>query len=231
MNAQTQASFLALDNVAKVYRTSGDIVPALIDVSLQIAQGDMVAIIGPSGSGKSTMLTLLGGMNAPTQGRVVIDGIDVYKLSVEKQADFRRDYIGFVFQQLHLVPYLTVIENVMLPMVINRKNAQAHRVERAQEALAQVGLSDKARRLPDELSGGEQTRVAIARAIINRPRLLLCDEPTGALDSQTGAGVLQLLQMLNALGHTIVIVTHNEDATHACHRVIALRDGKILSAN
>ncbi len=224
-----QTYFLSLENVAKLYRTSGDVVPALKDVSLQIAQGDMVAIIGPSGSGKSTMLTLLGGMNAPTQGRVVIDGVDVYKLSVEKQADFRRDYIGFVFQQLHLVPYLTVIENVMLPMVINR--AQAHRVARAQEALAQVGLTDKAKRLPDELSGGEQTRVAIARAIINRPRLLLCDEPTGALDSQTGAGVLQLLQSLNERGHTVVIVTHNEDATRACRRVIALRDGKILSAN
>ncbi len=227
MNAPMHAKFLALENVAKVYRTSGDVVSALKDVTLQIAQGDMVAIVGPSGSGKSTMLTLLGGMNAPTQGRVVIDGVDVYKLSAEQQADFRRDYVGFVFQQLHLVPYLTVIENVMLPMVINRK--QNRRVERAQEALSQVGLSDKARRLPDELSGGEQTRVAIARAIVNRPRLLLCDEPTGALDSQTGAGVLQLLQSLNALGHTIVIVTHNEDATHACHRVIALRDGQILS--
>ncbi len=227
MNAPMHAKFLALENVAKVYRTSGDVVSALKDVTLQIAQGDMVAIVGPSGSGKSTMLTLLGGMNAPTQGRVVIDGVDVYKLSAEQQADFRRDYVGFVFQQLHLVPYLTVIENVMLPMVIDRK--QNRRVERAQEALSQVGLSDKARRLPDELSGGEQTRVAIARAIVNRPRLLLCDEPTGALDSQTGAGVLQLLQSLNALGHTIVIVTHNEDATHACHRVIALRDGQILS--
>ncbi len=229
MNDQIQSGFIALENVAKVYHTAGDVVSALKDVSLQVAQGEMVAIIGPSGSGKSTMLTLLGGMNAPTQGRVIVNGIDVYKLSVEKQADFRRDYVGFVFQQLHLVPYLTVIENVMLPMVINGK--QNHRVERAQEALVQVGLADKARRLPDELSGGEQTRVAIARAIVNRPRLLLCDEPTGALDSQTGSGVLRLLQSLNGLGHTLVIVTHNEDATKACRRVIALRDGKILSGN
>ena len=222
-------NFISLDHVGKAYRTSGDVVAALQDVSLGIDQGDMIAIIGPSGSGKSTMLTLLGAMNAPTQGRVVINGIDVYKLSVEKQADFRRDYVGFVFQQLHLVPYLTVIENVMLPLVIDR--GQNHRVERAQEALAQVGLSDKARRLPDELSGGEQTRVAIARAIVNRPRLLLCDEPTGALDSRTGSEVLRLLQTLNAAGHTVVIVTHNADATQACRRVIALRDGRILSSN
>lgn len=222
-------NFISLDHVGKAYRTSGDVIAALQDVSLGIDQGDMVAIIGPSGSGKSTMLTLLGAMNAPTQGRVVINGIDVYKLSVEKQADFRRDYVGFVFQQLHLVPYLTVIENVMLPLVIN--GGQNHRVERAQEALTQVGLSDKARRLPNELSGGEQTRVAIARAIVNRPRLLLCDEPTGALDSRTGSEMLQLLQTLNAAGHTVVIVTHNADATQACRRVIALRDGKIMTGN
>lgn len=223
----TATAFISLDHVNKAYHSSGEAVAALQDVSLAIGQGEMVAIIGPSGSGKSTLLTVMGGMNAPTQGQVIIDGVDVYHLPGERQADFRRDYVGFVFQQLHLVPYLTVIENVMLPLVINRGGNS--RLERARQALEQVGLADKARRLPDQLSGGEQTRVAIARAVVNGSPLLLCDEPTGGLDSRTGAEVLQLLQNLNRQGHTVIIVTHNIEATDACRRVIALRDGRIVA--
>jgi putative ABC transport system ATP-binding protein len=217
---------IAIQGVNKTYHTDGLAVKVLHDVSLDIAEGDFVALMGPSGSGKSTLLTILGAMNPPTVGQVTIDGIEPYALSVERQADFRHEYVGFIFQQHHLVSYLTTLENVMLPLTIG---AQSRREKRqlASEALDRVGLSGKERRLPAQLSGGEQARVAVARALVNQPPLLLADEPTGNLDSATGTLVLDLLSELNHAGQTIVMVTHNREAANYAQRTVHLRDGSI----
>ncbi len=219
-------ALIDLQQVSKSYSSGGLPVAALKGVDLQIEEGEMVAIMGPSGSGKSTMLTVLGAMNPPTSGVVLVDGIDVYALSSERRADFRHEYLGFVFQQQHLVPYLTALENVMLPMAISRRPHQ-EQTEMAQTALERVGLGDKFRRLPGQLSGGEQERVAIARAIVNEPPIVLADEPTGCLDTQTGAEVMELLQTLNREGLTVLVVTHNPDNTRYVQRTVRLKDGRI----
>lgn len=213
-------------NLSKHYG-EGDIrVDALVDINMEIKHGEFISIMGPSGSGKSTLLSVLGAMNPPSLGTLIVDDIDVYSLSIEQQADFRREYLGFVFQQLQLIPYLTALENVMLPLVItDLKN----REELAVDILKQVGLGKKLNRLPSELSGGEQGRVAIARAIVNEPPILLADEPTGSLDTKTGEEIMSLFHELHQDGQTIIMVTHNaENATHA-DRIITLRDGKVLS--
>jgi putative ABC transport system ATP-binding protein len=201
-------------------------VHALRDVELHIAEGEFVAVMGPSGSGKSTLLTILGAMNPPSQGRVVIDGIDVYGLKPERQADFRHEYVGFVFQQLQLLPYLTALENVLLSLTIARL-PKAQKLARARELLAQVGLEGLEDRLPYQLSGGEQGRVAVARAIANRPPLLLADEPTGNLDQATGTQVLALLRELNAAGQTVIMVTHDLQAAGHAGRTVNILDGRI----
>jgi putative ABC transport system ATP-binding protein len=218
-------SFISLDDVWKVYAVAD--LPALDGVDLAVAEGEFVALMGPSGSGKSTLLTILGAMNRPTKGRVSIDGIDVYGLGEEKRADFRNEYLGFVFQQHHLMPYLTALENVELPLVVSRLGAREKR-ERALRALADVGLSGKERRLPSELSGGEQARVAIARAVANEPPLILADEPTGNLDSGTGRAVMELLAELNRAGRTVLVVTHDEAVARLARRVVRLLDGHIV---
>jgi putative ABC transport system ATP-binding protein len=218
-------SFVALDGVRKVY-TAADL-PALDRIDLRIAEGEFVALMGASGSGKSTLLTVLGAMNRPTSGRVVVDGIDVYGLGEERRADFRNEYLGFVFQQHHLMPYLTAVENVELPLVVSTLPPR-ERKARALMALERVGLAGKMNRLPSELSGGEQARVAIARAVVNEPPLVLADEPTGNLDSATGRSVLEMLGRLNAAGHTIVVVTHDETVAAVARRVIRLSDGRIV---
>jgi len=217
---------IELTGVTKTYRTDRVAVHALRDVSLSVDEGEFVALMGPSGSGKSTLLTILGAMNPPTSGQVEIDGIKPYDLPTERQADFRHEFVGFIFQQHHLVPYLTALENVMLPLAIG---AQSRRVKRqmAQDALAQIGLSGKEKRLPSQLSGGEQARVAVARALVNRPPLLLADEPTGNLDSATGDLVLDLLSELHRAGQTIAMVTHNREAAEHAQRIVHLRDGAI----
>ncbi|MGB9593995.1 MAG: ABC transporter ATP-binding protein, partial [Anaerolineae bacterium] len=197
-----------LQNVSKVYNSGGAPVVALRSVSLRVAEGEFVALMGATGSGKSTLLTIVGGMNSPSAGRVLVDGIDVYSLSHEQQADFRYEYVGFVFQQLQLLPYLTALENVLLALAI-APAPRAEKVARAYEVLAQVGLKGKEHRLPSQLSGGEQQRVAVARAIVNRPPILLADEPTGNLDRATGTQVLELLRDLNRSGQTVVMVTHD----------------------
>jgi putative ABC transport system ATP-binding protein len=165
-------------------------------------------------------------MNSPSEGRVVIDGIDVYHLKAEQQADFRHEYIGFVFQQLQLLPYLTAQENVMLALAIARQS-KAEKVERAREALEQVGLKGKEERLPYQLSGGEQGRVAVARAMVNRPPMLLADEPTGNLDRQTGTQVLELLRVLHQEGQTVIMVTHDPAAAGYAGRTVNILDGQI----
>jgi len=218
---------IELHSVSKVYNSAGAPVVALRDVSLKIAEGEFVALMGPSGSGKSTLLTVVGGMNSPTSGRVLVDGIDVYSLSTERQADFRHEYIGFVFQQLQLLPYLTALENVLLAMAI-APIPRGEKIARAYQVLAQVGLGGKERRLPSQLSGGEQGRVAVARALVNRPPILLADEPTGSLDRATGAQVLGLLRDLNCAGQTVVMVTHDPQAAAYARRVVSILDGQIV---
>jgi putative ABC transport system ATP-binding protein len=219
---------IEFQNVSKIYNSEDAPVHALNGVSLTVGEGEFVALMGPSGSGKSTLLTVLGGMNSPSAGHVLIDGIDVYALSPEKQADFRHEYIGFVFQQLQLLPYLTALENVLLALAISPMH-RAEKVSRAREALARVGLSGKERRLPYQLSGGEQGRVAVARAVVNQPPLLLADEPTGNLDRATGAQVLDLLRELNRSGQTVVMVTHDAQAAASAERTVNILDGQIAA--
>ncbi len=219
---------IELHSVTKSYNTDGVPVQALKGADLSIAEGEMMAIMGPSGSGKSTMLTILGAMNPPSSGIVLVDGIEVYALSSEKRADFRHEYLGFIFQQQHLVPYLTALENVMLPLAISRRS-HAEQTKMARAALERVGLGDKLQRLPNQLSGGEQERVAIARAVVNEPPIILADEPTGCLDTQTGCEVMELLRSLNADGLTVLVVTHNPDNTRYVDRIVRLKDGLIVA--
>ena len=222
---------IELANVTKTYNGQSMPVHALRDVNFQVAEGEFVAVMGPSGSGKSTLLTILGAMNSPSQGRLMIDGIDVYRLTTEQQADFRHEYVGFVFQQLQLLPYLTALENVLLTLAIaTRSVSRSDRVARAHQALAQVGLSGKEDRLPYQLSGGEQGRVAVARAIVNQPPLLLADEPTGNLDRTTGMQVLDLLRDLNAAGQTVIMVTHDAQAASYASRCVHILDGQIVES-
>ena len=219
---------IQLESVSKVYNEHGLPVHALRDVTLQVKEGEMVAVMGPSGSGKSTLLTILGAMNPPSHGRVEIDGIDVYGLRTEQQADFRHEYVGFVFQQLQLLPYLTAVENVLLALAIARM-PRYQKLARAHEALSQVGLKGKEDRLPYQLSGGEQGRVAVARAIVNQPPLLLADEPTGNLDQATGVQVLEMLRELNKAGQTVILVTHDLHAAGYAGRTVNILDGQIAN--
>lgn len=219
-------SLIDIKNLSKTYESGEERVMALTDMNLNIERGEFISVMGPSGSGKSTLLTILGGLNHPTKGDVVVDDIPIYKLSLEKLADFRREYLGFIFQSFQLIPYLTVIENVMLPLSITDKlNREQQRM--AEEILERIGLRGKERRLPDQLSGGEQERVAIARALVNSPPILMADEPTGNLDSKTGKEIMELFKTLNEEGQTIVMVTHNPENTAFSTRTISLRDGRL----
>ncbi len=219
-------SLIEIRKVTKIYNSGEETVNALTDIGLNIDRGEFISVMGPSGSGKSTLLTIIGGLNHPTRGEVVVDEIPIYKLPLEKLADFRREYLGFVFQSFQLIPYLTVIENVMLPLSITDKpNQEQKRI--AEEIIERMGLKGKERRLPDQLSGGEQERVAIARALVNSPPILLADEPTGNLDSKTGKEIMELFKRLNSEGQTIVMVTHNPENTKFSTRTIFLKDGRI----
>ena len=219
---------IAIKKLSKMYKPSGEETWVLRDVTLDVYRGESLALMGPSGSGKSTLLTIIGGLNPPVSGHIKIDGIDLYALSQEKRADFRREYLGFVFQQFQLIPYLTVRENVMLPLVTTRYKArQKH--EMSERVLCRVGLKEKMKRLPSQLSGGEQERVAIARAIVNEPPIILADEPTGSLDSRTGDEIMELFQELNSEGLTILMVTHNPDNTRYMSRTILMQDGRLIT--
>lgn len=219
---------IRFDNVSRTYEEGDDIVQALDGADFEIDKGNFVAIMGPSGSGKSTLLTLLGILNTPTDGDIFIDDIAVYDLKPEKQADFRSEYIGFVFQAFQLIPYLTAMENVMLPLSItNMSNREQEK--RAKEALDRVDLADKINRLPNQISGGETQRVAISRAIVNEPPVLLADEPTGNLDSKNATEVMNLLKELNDEGETIIMVTHDKKTAGYADYTIELKDGQIIS--
>jgi putative ABC transport system ATP-binding protein len=219
-------SLIEIKKLNKTYDGGEECVMALADVDLTIERGEFISVMGPSGSGKSTLLTILGGLNHPTKGDVIVDDIPIYKLPLEKLADFRREYLGFIFQSFQLIPYLTVIENVMLPLSITQRTNR-EQVKMAEEILEKIGLAGKARRLPDQLSGGEQERVAIARALVNSPPILMADEPTGNLDSKTGKEIMDLFKSLNQEGQTIIMVTHNPENTSFSTRTISLKDGRM----
>ncbi len=219
---------LSLKNIKKTYKSMGEEVQALRGVSLDIFQGESVAVMGPSGSGKSTLLSILGGLTPPSEGLLKIDDIDLYSLSSERRADFRREYIGFVFQQFQLIPYLTALENVMLPLTTTRFPNREKRAKAA-DILERIGLAGKMNRLPNQLSGGEQERVAIARAIVNEPPVVLADEPTGSLDTKTGVEIMELFQELNQEGLTIIMVTHNPENSRYMGRTILMQDGLLYA--
>ncbi len=229
-SAAARSSLIRAENLSKDYRAGDSLVPVLRGVSLAVETGELACIIGPSGSGKSTLLSILGGLNPPTAGRLVVDGIDVYGLKTEQRADFRNEYVGFVFQEFQLLPYLDARQNVMLPLAISGLPAR-EQAGRAEEALSRVGLAGKGRRLPGQLSGGEQERVAIARAVVNQPPILLADEPTGALDSRTGREIMELFAALNVSGQSIVMVTHNLDYLCYATKVFDMRDGRLGAAS
>ena len=207
----------------------GTAVHALENVSLTIAAGEILAIQGPSGSGKSSLLNLIGTLDHPTSGKVWVNGLDLSDLRGNALADFRRANIGFIFQLFNLVPSLTALENVQLPLLPYWRKLDFNLEDRSRELLEQIGIKKRQHHLPSQISGGEQQRVAIARALVNHPKLILADEPTGNLDSENGAEIIRLLRQLNqALDLTVVIATHDTAITHQVDRVIHMQDGKFL---
>jgi putative ABC transport system ATP-binding protein len=214
--------------IAKEYGRGDSIVQAIRHMDFTVDDGEFVSIMGQSGSGKSTLLSIMGGLNHPTQGQVFVDTLDLYRLTSEQRADFRSEYMGIIFQSFQLIPYLTVLENVKLPMAIAGIRDREQE-KKAGAVLERVGLGNKAHRLPDQLSGGEQERVAIARAIANSPPILLADEPTGNLDTATAAEIMALLRSLNDEGQTVIMVTHNQEMARLTPRTILLQDGLIVA--
>ena len=215
------APLVQIENLQKQFGN----VRALDGVSFDVQAGEWIAIMGPSGSGKTTLINILGGLDTPTSGRAMVDGTDVARLDESGLARFRAEKIGFIFQQFHLVPYLTAIENVMLAQYFHSTTDEAE----AREALGRVGLTDRVEHLPGQLSGGEQQRVAVARALINHPKLILADEPTGNLDEANEAIVLKLLRELHATGHTILMVTHATSIGQLADRRIELAHGHLAA--
>lgn len=219
---------IRLKNVWRCYKVGAETVQALRDISLEISAGEYVAIMGPSGSGKSTLMNLIGCLDTPTSGTYELNGINVTDMTDDQLAAVRNRQIGFVFQTFNLLARATALRNVELPLVYAGVG-RAERRQRALHALEQVGLAHRAGHLPNEMSGGERQRVAIARALVNNPSILLADEPTGNLDSRTGAEIMALFDRLANQGNTIIVVTHEEDVAKHARRIIRLRDGKIAS--
>lgn len=223
---------LRADNVHKIYKDGKRELHVLKGVSLELRKDDIVAIVGPSGAGKSTLLHILGGIDRPSSGRVFLDNSDFYSLDDARRARFRNQKIGFVFQFYHLLPEFTALENVVLPALIKRRETKDKKQglkNRAEILLEDVGLGKRMHHRPGELSGGEQQRVAIARALVNNPKVLLCDEPTGNLDSEMGQEILNILFNLNKKHNTaIVIVTHDREIARKAHKIIEMKDGRIL---
>lgn len=215
---------IELENITKVYKAGRTEVPALNGINCCIHDGEMVAIMGPSGSGKSTLMNIIGCLDKPSSGQYRLDGIEVSKLSDNKLAEIRNKKIGFVFQSFNLLPRTSALANVELPLIYGGAGS---RRQRALKALESVGLSHRAKHKPSELAGGEQQRVAIARALVNNPSLILADEPTGNLDTQTSKGIMLLFQELNRNGITIALVTHEADIAAYTRRTIRIRDGQI----
>ena len=218
---------LKLENVYKTYHMGKVSVPVLKNINLEIKKGEYVSIMGPSGSGKSTMMNLIGALDRPSKGRILLNGTDISKLSDDRLATLRQKMVGFVFQQFNLIPRLTTLENVELPMWFAGLPKRA-RAKRARDLLIQVGLGDRLTHKSTELSGGQMQRVAIARALANKPEIILADEPTGNLDSKSGAEIARMLDRLNDEGKTIIIVTHDPTLAKIARRIISLKDGEIV---
>lgn len=221
------APLIGVENLNKTFRTPGSDLHVLKDISLEVGSGEMVALMGPSGVGKSTLLHILGTLDRPTSGQVFYEGNDVFQLSNDELAGFRRRAVGFVFQFHHLLPEFNSLENVMMPALISGLNRDEAR-RRATQLLEDVNLAERVLHKPGELSGGEQQRVAVARALMPDPRVVLADEPTGNLDTQTGEDLFNLMLGLNRKGITFIIVTHNESLASRCSRIISMKDGKLL---
>ena len=218
---------IELRDVYKIYPMGAEAVHALAGVSLTIDRGEFVAIVGQSGSGKSTAMNIIGCLDVPTTGTYRLGGVDVSTMDDDQQAEIRNKMLGFIFQQYNLIPKLTVLENVELPLLYAGISGQERR-ERAIRSLERVGLADKQRNLPSQLSGGQQQRVSIARALAGEPSVILADEPTGALDSRTGREVLSFLKQLNAEGDTVVLITHDNSIALQARRIIRLQDGRVI---
>jgi putative ABC transport system ATP-binding protein len=219
---------LIAEGVRKVYRTGAETVDALRGVDLVVHEGEFVSVMGPSGSGKTTLLNCCSGLDDIDGGRVLLDGVDLHALSDAERTSNRASSMGFIFQAYNLIPVFSAVENVELPALLAGVDAKAAR-RRAHETLERVGLTDRARHRPGELSGGEQQRVTVARALAGRPRVVWADEPTGALDSETAVRVMELLRELNAEGLTLILVTHDEGVGMSANRLVRMRDGAVVS--
>lgn len=217
-------NIVEFQEVSKVYSAGDHILKALDEVNLTLEKGKLIVILGPSGAGKSTLLNLLGGLDSPTSGKIIVDGKDISKLNNDELAEYRAEKVGFIFQFYNLIPTLTVLENVSLVNEISKKHISA------KDMLEEVGLIDHINNFPSELSGGEQQRVSIARALAKNPKIILCDEPTGALDSKTGVMILKLLKdMCDKYQKTIIVVTHNQNIAKIADVIVRVKNGKIKS--
>jgi putative ABC transport system ATP-binding protein len=224
------SSFISIRGLKRHYRMGTTVVRALDGIDLDIERGEMLALMGPSGSGKSTLLNLLGGLDAPDEGSIIVAGRDISTRDANELAVYRQQAVGFIFQSFNLIPTMTALENVAFPMIF-AGTTPAERRRRAAVALEMVGLGDRMHHRPTELSGGQQQRVAIARALVNHPDILLADEPTGNLDSKTGEEVLEMLRELNQQGQTIIVVSHDPRVTGYVTRSLHLLDGRIVGEN